>query len=91
MTSRRIPLARPSRTAFIRSTTRRGYVSIGDCFDNPRFAVESIKDWWQSVGCRQFPEAKKLTLPLFAGVLSPRITRPFYAVPRTSVAHTASD
>ncbi|MDO7940456.1 hypothetical protein Q6A38_10485 [Xanthomonas euvesicatoria pv. eucalypti] len=31
-----------------------------------------------------------LTLPLFAGVLSPRITRPFYAVPRTSVAHIAS-
>ena len=31
-----------------------------------------------------------LTLPLFAGVLSPGITRPFCAVPRTSVAHIAS-
>ncbi|MDO7934714.1 integrase core domain-containing protein, partial [Xanthomonas euvesicatoria] len=35
-------------------------------------------------------ERPKMTLPLFAGVLSPRITRPFYAVPRTSVAHIAS-
>jgi hypothetical protein len=31
-----------------------------------------------------------LTLPLFAGVLSPGTTRPFCAVPRTSVAHIAS-
>ena len=31
-----------------------------------------------------------LTLPLFRVVLSPTITRPFYAVPRTSVARTAS-
>ena len=34
---------------------------------------------------------KKLTLPLFRGVLNPRFTRPFYAVPRTSVVHTAWD
>ena len=32
----------------------------------------------------------ELTLPLFRVVLSPRFTRPFCAVPRTSVAHTAS-
>jgi hypothetical protein len=31
-----------------------------------------------------------VTLPLFAGVLSPGTTRPFCAVPRTSVAHIAS-
>jgi isocitrate lyase len=31
-----------------------------------------------------------MTLPLFRVVLSPRFTRPFYAVPRTSVARTAS-
>ena len=34
--------------------------------------------------------AKAVTLPLFRVVLSPTITRPFYAVPRTSVARTAS-
>ncbi len=32
-----------------------------------------------------------VTLPLFRVVLSPTITRPFYAVPRTSVARTAWD
>ena len=31
-----------------------------------------------------------LTLPLFRVVLNPRFTRPFYAVPRTSVVRTAS-
>jgi hypothetical protein len=49
---------------------------------------------------QQFPDAASLvrwqpaedalTLPLFAGVLSPGTTRPFCAVPRTSVAHIAS-
>ena len=32
----------------------------------------------------------KLTLPLFRVALNPRFTRPFYAVPRTSAARTAS-
>jgi hypothetical protein len=31
-----------------------------------------------------------LTLPLFGVVLNPRFTRPFFAVPRTSVVRTAS-
>ncbi len=31
-----------------------------------------------------------MTLPLFRVVLNPRFTRPFYAVPRTSVVRTAS-
>jgi hypothetical protein len=39
-----------------------GYVSIEDCFDTPRFAVESINDWWQSMGYRQFPKVKQLPL-----------------------------
>ena len=37
------------------------------------------------------PQDFALTLPLFRGVLNPRFTRPFYAVPRTSVVHTAWD
>lgn len=32
----------------------------------------------------------KVTLPLFRVALNPRFTRPFYAVPRTSVVRTAS-
>ena len=32
----------------------------------------------------------RLTLPLFRVALNPRFTRPFYAVPRTSAARTAS-
>ncbi len=40
---------------------------------------------------RGFSECRNIvTLPLFRVVLSPTITRPFYAVPRTSVARTAS-
>ena len=31
-----------------------------------------------------------VTLPLFRVALNPRFTRPFYAVPRTSAARTAS-
>ena len=34
--------------------------------------------------------APQLTLPLFRVALNPRFTRPFYAVPRTSAARTAS-
>jgi hypothetical protein len=33
---------------------------------------------------------RDVTLPLFGGVLNPRFTRPFCAVPRTSVVRTAS-
>ena len=34
--------------------------------------------------------ADGVTLPLFRVALNPRFTRPFYAVPRTSAARTAS-
>ena len=38
-----------------------------------------------------WPEVQgTVTLPLFRVVLSPTVTRPFCAVPRTSVARTAS-
>ncbi len=36
------------------------------------------------------PPFPVVTLPLFGVALSPTITRPFFAVPRTSVARTAS-
>ena len=37
---------------------------------------------------REFKQ--EVTLPLFRVALNPRFTRPFYAVPRTSAARTAS-
>ncbi|WP_404298906.1 RNA-directed DNA polymerase (Reverse transcriptase) [Alicycliphilus denitrificans] len=39
---------------------------------------------------QRWPEIRQVTLPSFRVALSPRFTRPFYAVPRTSVAQTAS-
>ena len=37
-----------------------------------------------------FAALAHMTLPLFRVALNPRFTRPFYAVPRTSIARTAS-
>jgi hypothetical protein len=44
-----------------------GYVGIGDCFDTPGFAVETITDWWQSEGRQRYPRAKRLLILADAG------------------------
>lgn len=44
-----------------------GYVSVGDCFDTPRFAVESIEHWWRDEGLKQFPRAERLLILADAG------------------------
>jgi hypothetical protein len=44
-----------------------GYVCVGDCFDTPRFAVEAIRDWWWTEGCRRFGEARLLLILADAG------------------------
>jgi len=44
-----------------------GYVGIGDCFDTPRFAVETITDWWQCEGHQRYPKAKRLLILADAG------------------------
>ncbi len=49
------------------TTTNRGYVCVGDCFDTPRFAVEAIRDWWETEGQRQFPRARRLLILADAG------------------------
>lgn len=49
------------------TTTNRGYVCVGDCFDTPRFAVEAISHWWQDAGQRQFPDATRLLILAGAG------------------------
>lgn len=45
----------------------RGYVRVGDCFDTPRFAVESIVEWWHDEGRRAYPTAKRLLILADAG------------------------
>lgn len=35
--------------------TNQGYVRVGDCFDTPRFAVESIDNCWYEQGRKSFP------------------------------------
>ncbi|QTQ33875.1 Putative transposase, Rhodopirellula-type [Aromatoleum bremense] len=44
-----------------------GYVGVGDCFDTPRFAVETIRDWWGYEGYRHYPQAKRLLILADAG------------------------
>jgi len=45
----------------------RGYVRVGDCFDTPRFAVESVEEWWLSEGQKLFPAAERLLILADAG------------------------
>ena len=44
-----------------------GYVGIGDCFDTPRFAVETITHWWQCEGYQRYRRAKRLLILADAG------------------------
>jgi hypothetical protein len=45
----------------------RGYVCVGDCFDVPRFAVDSIGDWWSEEGSRRYQQAHRLLILADAG------------------------
>jgi hypothetical protein len=47
--------------------TNQGYVCVGDCFDTPRFAVESIDSWWHEQGRKSFPSARRLLILADAG------------------------
>jgi hypothetical protein len=44
-----------------------GFVRVGDCSDTPRFAAESVVDWWWSEGQRQFPREQRLLILADAG------------------------
>ena len=37
----------------------RGYVFIGTSYETPAFAVDSIVEWWCSVGRERYPEAQE--------------------------------
>jgi hypothetical protein len=41
-------------------TANQGWVSVGTDHDTPAFAVQSIRSWWQRMGCRRYPQASRL-------------------------------
>ena len=44
-----------------------GWVSVGIDHDTAAFAVQSIRRWWQEIGRRRYPEAKRLMITADAG------------------------
>ena len=48
-------------------TRNAGWVSIGVTHDTPRFAVNSIRRWWYSMGSQTYPTAKELLITADSG------------------------
>ena len=44
-----------------------GWVNVGIDNDTSAFAVESIRRWWWSMGCKVYPEAKELLITAASG------------------------
>lgn len=44
-----------------------GWVSVGMNHDTAAFAVQSIRRWWQGIGCKRYPGAKRLTITCDGG------------------------
>jgi hypothetical protein len=44
-----------------------GWVSVGMNHDTSAFAVQTIRRWWQDIGCRRYPAAKRLTITCDGG------------------------
>ena len=44
-----------------------GYVVLGTSHDTPRFAVNSIKAWWESQGSKTYKDAKRIIILCDAG------------------------
>lgn len=44
-----------------------GWVNIGITADTAEFAVSSIRHWWQYIGCKRYPNSKKLLICADAG------------------------
>jgi transposase len=47
--------------------TNTGWVSVGIDHDTAAFAVASIRRWWQTMGCRAYPRARRLLITADAG------------------------
>jgi hypothetical protein len=41
-------------------TANNGWVSVGISHDTAEFAVESLRRWWRTMGCRTYPRATEL-------------------------------
>ena len=48
-------------------TLNQGFVNLGVSYDTSKFAVESIRRWWYSIGTFQYPEASELLLTADGG------------------------
>jgi transposase len=48
-------------------TNNNGWVNVGIDNDTASFAVESIRRWWNMMGCKRYPEAKKLMITADCG------------------------
>jgi hypothetical protein len=44
-----------------------GWVNVGQDHDTPEFAVTSIRQWWENMGSKMYPNAKKLLITADAG------------------------
>jgi len=44
-----------------------GWVSVGIDHDTSAFAVQTIRNWWHSVGAKRYPQAKYLTITADGG------------------------
>jgi hypothetical protein len=44
-----------------------GWMSLGDDHDTAAFAVNAIRRWWQVMGARRYPQAKRLMVTADAG------------------------
>jgi hypothetical protein len=44
-----------------------GWVGVGMNYDTSAFAVQTIRRWWQEVGCKRYPDAKCLTITCDGG------------------------
>jgi hypothetical protein len=48
-------------------TNNQGWVSVGIDHDTARFAAETLRRWWQEMGCKRFPRARKLLITADGG------------------------
>jgi len=48
-------------------TNNKGWVNVGIDHDTASFAVESILRWWNLMGCKSYPNAKKLLITADCG------------------------
>ena len=48
-------------------TQNNGWVNVGIDRNTAEFAIESIRRWWRSMGCKSYPQAKELLITADAG------------------------